>query len=82
MSTTEKSPGETPKEPTPPPNGLGILFLAAALALALVLALVALVAYMAFSPRPTVNPPSHAPSAKPAPEGRLRSSDARLDRRT
>lgn len=58
------------KEPTPPPTGLGILFLAAALALALVLSLVALIAYVAFSPPRTVNPPS-APSTKPAHEGRL-----------
>ena len=63
------------KEPTPPPNGLGILFLAAALALALVLSFVALIAYMAFSPPRTVNPPS-APSTKPAHEGRLLSPEA------
>jgi hypothetical protein len=74
--------GQTPKEPPPPPNGLGVLFLAAALALALVLSLVALIAYMAFSPQPTVNPPPHGPSAKPAPEGGLRRSDAARDRRT
>ena len=44
MSDDEKS----PTEPTPPPTGLGILFIAAALALALVLSLVALIAFMAF----------------------------------
>jgi hypothetical protein len=70
MSQAEKSPGETPTEPTPPPTGLGILFLAAALALGLVLSFVALIAYMAFSPSRTVNPPS-VPSSKPAHEGRL-----------
>lgn len=65
MSDEEKSPAD----PTPqPPTGLGILFLAAALALAFVLALVALVAYMAFSPPKSVNPPSPLP-AKPAHEG-------------
>ena len=70
------------KEPTPPPTGLGVLFIAAALALGLVLSLVALVAYMAFSPQKTVNPPS-VPSSKPAHEGRLLlDAMPRLDRRT
>jgi hypothetical protein len=77
MSDAEK----TPAEPTPPPTGLGILFLAAALALALVLSFVALVAYMAFSPPRTVNPPP-VPSTKPAHEGRLLLGEAPRDRRT
>ncbi len=69
------------QEPTPPPNGLGILFLAAALALALVLSLVALIAYMAFSPPKSVNPPP-VPSTKPAHEGRLLVSATPSFRRT
>ncbi|MEP7126903.1 MAG: hypothetical protein ABJE95_38585 [Byssovorax sp.] len=81
MSDTEKAPEEKPVDPTTPPTGLGILFLAAALALAFVLALVALVAYMAFSPAKIVNPPSAAP-AKPAHEGHLLVDEAALDRRT
>jgi hypothetical protein len=69
MSDPEKTPAQTPADLTPqPPTGLGILFLAAALALAFVLALVALVAYMAFSPAKSVNPPTQ-PSAAPAPQG-------------
>ncbi len=81
MSDAEKSPGETPAEPTPPPPGLGILFLAAALALGLVLSVVALIAYVAFSPPRTVNPPP-LPSAKPAHEGRGPLPEAPRDRRT
>lgn len=65
MSDDAPKPSETPGE-TPPPPGLGILFLAAALALALILSFVALVAYMAFSPRATVNPPSQGAPAQPA----------------
>jgi hypothetical protein len=59
MSPTEKSPAaDTKADPaSSPPSGLGILFLAAALALMLVLSFVALIAYMAFSPPKTVNPP-------------------------
>lgn len=69
MSDPEKTPAETPADPTQqPPTGLGIIFLAAALALAFVLALVALLAYMAFSPAKSVNPPPQLP-AKPAHEG-------------
>ena len=81
MSDAEKSPADPPPEQTPPPNGLGVLFIAAALALALVLSFVALVAYMAFSPPRSVNPPS-APSAKPAHEGRLLTGAAPRFRRT
>jgi hypothetical protein len=82
MSDPEKTPAETPADPTAqPPTGLGILFLAAALALAFVLALVALVAYMAFSPQKSVNPPS-LPSAKPAHEGRAPLPEAPRDRCT
>ena len=67
MSDDEAKAEETPgKEP---PTGLGILFLAAALALALVLSLVALVAYRAFSPPKTVNPPSNQAPTKAVPEG-------------
>ena len=72
---------EDAKDPTPPPTGLGILFLAAALALGLVLSLVALVAYMAFSPPRTVNPPA-VPSTKPTHEGRLVVHASPLFRRT
>ena len=70
---------ETPEE-TPKP-ALGVLFLAAALALALVLSFVALVAYMAFSPRETANPPAHGRPAK-APEGMLPSIKTTTGRRT
>jgi len=69
-------------EGTAPPPGLGLLFFAAALALTLVLSFVALLAYMAFSPRATVNPPPRAAPAKPAPEGNLLRGDPRFDRRT
>ena len=72
---------EAENEPTPPPNGLGILFIAAALALGLVLSLVALIAYVAFSPPRSVNPPS-VPSTKPAHEGRRLSGAAPSVRRT
>jgi hypothetical protein len=69
MSDDAPKAQETPEE-TPKP-GLGLLFIAAALALALVLAFVALMAFVAFSPRQTVNPPSHGAATKAAPEGRL-----------
>ena len=82
MSPTEKSPAEPKAEPAAtPPSGLGILFLAAALALMLVLSFVALIAYMAFSPSKTVNPPS-LPSASPAHEGRWLAPGPAIDRRT
>lgn len=82
MSTPDKSPAaEAKADPASPPSGLGILFLAAALALALVLSFVALIAWMAFSPPKTVNPPS-LPSAKPAHEGRLLGPARAIDRRT
>lgn len=81
MSDDEAKAEETPGK-EPPPPGLGILFLAAALALALVLSFVALVAYMAFSPPKTVNPPSDRAPAKAVPEGRLLTVEGTVDRRT
>lgn len=69
----------TPEETQRP--ALGVLFVAAALALALVLSFVALVAYMAFSPRQTVTPPARGAPAG-APEGSLLSTKTTIDRRT
>jgi hypothetical protein len=82
MSDEEPRPVETPEPAPSPPPGLGILFLAAALALALVLSFVALVAYMAFSPRKSVNPPPQPAPTKAAPEGYLLRHGGTFDRRT
>ncbi len=82
MSDDAPSPEETPSQAPSPPPGLGILFLAAALALALILSFVALVAYMAFSPRQGVNPPPQPASTKAAPEGYLLRRSGTSDRRT
>jgi hypothetical protein len=71
MSDEKARAGEKPTEATPP-AGLGLLFIAAALALALVLSFVALLAYVAFSPRAPVNPPARPAPAKSSPEGNLR----------
>ena len=81
MSDDEAKAEEKPGK-EPPPPGLGILFLAAALALALVLSFVALVAYMAFAPPKTVNPPSQQAPTKAVPEGRLLNLEGTFDRRT
>lgn len=84
MSDDEPRPEATPENapPPPPPADLGILFLAAAVALALILLCVAMMAYMAFSPRKGVNPlPQPAPT-KALPEGSLLRPGGTTDRRT
>lgn len=81
MSEEKPSAEETPAD-APPPTGLGVLFLAAALALLLVLSFVALIAYAAFSPGATANPPPRTAPVKPAPEGNMYRAAPGIDRCT